>query len=288
MTAAIDAEATVYMSDTAVSLKTKRKLRAAVTPLEDVPEAKKDWHPGSDSKVVDLVLPSLCPLVYGKTRILSEGIVPLVDCHKYAGKGETIPMPERVPPFYSRNFQWLPCEVSVDERTNAKITSYINNLHPCGNEDLYSAIAEVITQAMPLWTASLVSTLFLPNGDRMESVGDGYIAHHEDFAASDSDEVANDWESNTDENYVVPEPKAYGLRARVSPTAYPSFSDQNTQPLLQGYGTSMNDETNRIQTMFREKGMQVIVKLANIHLTPEKPTYDGGSWHVEVLKIYQG
>jgi hypothetical protein len=23
------------------------------------------------------------------------------------------------------------------------------------------------------------------------------------------------------------------------------------------------------------------VKLANIHLTPEKPSYDGGTWHVE-------
>lgn len=27
--------------------------------------------------------------------------------------------------------------------------------------------------------------------------------------------------------------------------------------------------------------LQVIVKLANIHLTPEKPSYGGGTWHVE-------
>lgn len=27
--------------------------------------------------------------------------------------------------------------------------------------------------------------------------------------------------------------------------------------------------------------LQIIVKLASIHLTPEKPSYDGGSWHVE-------
>ena len=27
--------------------------------------------------------------------------------------------------------------------------------------------------------------------------------------------------------------------------------------------------------------VQIIVKLANIHLTPEKPEYEGGSWHVE-------
>ncbi len=27
--------------------------------------------------------------------------------------------------------------------------------------------------------------------------------------------------------------------------------------------------------------LQIIVKLANIHLTPDKPEYKGGSWHVE-------
>jgi hypothetical protein len=32
---------------------------------------------------------------------------------------------------------------------------------------------------------------------------------------------------------------------------------------------------------YGERGLQVIVKLANIHLTPEKPRYEGGSWHVE-------
>ncbi|KAF5682043.1 duf1665 domain-containing protein [Fusarium circinatum] len=30
-----------------------------------------------------------------------------------------------------------------------------------------------------------------------------------------------------------------------------------------------------------KKQIQVIVKLANIHLTPESPSYDGGSWHTE-------
>jgi hypothetical protein len=50
----------------------------------------------------------------------------------------------------------------------------------------------------------------------------------------------------------------------------------------------MNDEVYRIQSVFGDRVMQVIVKLANIHLTPEKPTYDGGSWHVEVLMIYKG
>ena len=36
-----------------------------------------------------------------------------------------------------------------------------------------------------------------------------------------------------------------------------------------------------IRELFEETGLQVIVKLANIELTPENPEYDGGSWHVE-------
>ena len=38
----------------------------------------------------------------------------------------------------------------------------------------------------------------------------------------------------------------------------------------------------KFEQMFAEKRLQVIVELANIHLTTEKPSYDGGSWHIEV------
>ena len=37
----------------------------------------------------------------------------------------------------------------------------------------------------------------------------------------------------------------------------------------------------RIEDDFRDNGLQVIIKLASIELTPEKPAYAGGSWHVE-------
>jgi hypothetical protein len=32
---------------------------------------------------------------------------------------------------------------------------------------------------------------------------------------------------------------------------------------------------------YRERGLQVIVKLANIELAPEKAEYHGSTWHVE-------
>lgn len=33
--------------------------------------------------------------------------------------------------------------------------------------------------------------------------------------------------------------------------------------------------------MFREEGLQVIVKLASIELSPDRPSYPGGDWHLE-------
>lgn len=35
-----------------------------------------------------------------------------------------------------------------------------------------------------------------------------------------------------------------------------------------------------IQEKFKEHGLQVIVKMASIELTPEKPHFPAGSWHV--------
>jgi hypothetical protein len=42
-------------------------------------------------------------------------------------------------------------------------------------------------------------------------------------------------------------------------------------------------DKHRVDLMkdYAKRGLQVIVKLANIHLTPEKPEYGGGTWHVE-------
>ena len=41
------------------------------------------------------------------------------------------------------------------------------------------------------------------------------------------------------------------------------------------------DPTIDLKGDYAKSGLQVIVKLANIHLTPENPSYEGGSWHVE-------
>jgi hypothetical protein len=104
----------VAKSDTAVRIEVKKALQAAVNDLEDIAEVYKDYHPGSDGRVLDLVHPSLFPLIYGRTRVLSDLLIGLDDCIESCGKGEVVPIRpdeethlevKRNPRPYSKNFQ---------------------------------------------------------------------------------------------------------------------------------------------------------------------------------------
>jgi hypothetical protein len=62
-------------------------------------------------------------------------------------------------------------------------------------------------------------------------------------------------------------------------------SDNRTliKPNARAYDDSMKSEAPimNLREHFSKSGIQVIVKLANIHLTPSKQEYSGGSWHIE-------
>ena len=58
----------VWHSDRLIPDSLRQELLEGVAMLEDIPEWKKDWHPGSNMQVLDLVHPSLYPLTYGVTR----------------------------------------------------------------------------------------------------------------------------------------------------------------------------------------------------------------------------
>lgn len=116
----------VVKSDTAVSAELKEALQEEMKRFEEaIPVKLNDWHPGSDEKVLDLVHPSLFPLVYGRTRILHEGeTTTLANCIERCGEGEIVTQPRYEETFersipsmqhrvFSQNFQWLPCEVDI-------------------------------------------------------------------------------------------------------------------------------------------------------------------------------
>ncbi len=115
----------VVKSDFKVPESLKEALKSAVFPLENIPEVYKDYHPGSGTKVIDLVHPSLFPLIYGRSRILPDKLVGLDKCLEMIGLGNILPLPSEDETEhlsfphqhgspgspYSRNYQWLPCEV---------------------------------------------------------------------------------------------------------------------------------------------------------------------------------
>ncbi|KAF8593630.1 hypothetical protein BDV93DRAFT_584336, partial [Ceratobasidium sp. AG-I] len=57
----------IWQSDTLIPSSLRERLIAGVSKLENVPDSEKDWHPRSNGQVLDLVHPSLYPVVYGRT-----------------------------------------------------------------------------------------------------------------------------------------------------------------------------------------------------------------------------
>ncbi|KAI7385473.1 hypothetical protein KC336_g17962 [Hortaea werneckii] len=286
---AIDATATVYKSDIIIPAPVKASLREAVKPLEDVSDP--DWHPGSNGTVLDLVHPSLYPLLYGRSRILLDEMVPLKQCFEYTGRGEIVPQPSEdevgIAPFgrnathpetaISARFQWLPCEVAFRGTDGAEVVSYINNLHPAKHSALYDVLGQIIGKVVPMWTKCLQSARHLIAGERV----DGEKASYIDLQPS-SEEV---------DRVVANQPARYHrydiemrrdiaestLRRANRVLIHPEPEKYDHRPFR--YGSAEDDVDLRRD--FADQGLQVIVKLANIHLTPEKTSYDGGSWHVE-------
>ncbi|KAG6856743.1 hypothetical protein H0H87_001343, partial [Tephrocybe sp. NHM501043] len=61
----------------------------------------------------------------------------------------------------------------------------------------------------------------------------------------------------------------------------PSIPSRYQEYLLPGTRDLKPEKTVNIYQDYRERGLQVIVQLANIVLTQENPVYEGGTWHVE-------
>ncbi|MET7369127.1 DUF4246 domain-containing protein [Streptomyces sp. NPDC005566] len=241
----------VWQSDTLIDDKLRSRLREAVRVLEEVPEAEQDWHPGSDGQVLDLVHPSLFCLVRevsGAPERAWQNPTDRYSTHEFSEK-----------------FQWLPTDVDVSSDGDATFCSYVNNVHPEAHHELASVLPDLFAHVRPLFE-NVLTDLRHPRPLRIEADPYGWYdsepehpdktSYGDDGAYAEAlrayEEAQDDWWEN---------------RSPVIPDA-PDF----TPPELPG-------EDARVD--LRGRRLQVIVKLATIHLTPDKPEYSGGSWHVE-------
>ncbi|KAF8198398.1 hypothetical protein K438DRAFT_2016443 [Mycena galopus ATCC 62051] len=245
----------IWYSDRLVPNDVLERLKSAAKELEDVPEDKKDWHPRSNKQVLDLVHPSLYCVVYGRTHAylpgepqITENFVP-VHSPEPASKFRSIDF------LTSRDFSWMPSDFTVDSEGSVKLTSpYINNLHPVLHRPLYRAIEEILTAFLPLFERVLGDSnwdkrVAFSANERLEKIQ--CIWGREGKPDTPSGEDEDEFLATVEK--VIPEAKDYTgqLEARFEPIS------------------------------LRGRTIQCIIKLANIHLTPEQPEYTGGSWHVE-------
>jgi hypothetical protein len=111
---------------------------------------------------------------------------------------------------------------------------------------------------------------YIPEGIKYEPPADDETMDPESSDV-DSNESLHSWNARDPEHFhewriqhrvlIRPEPREY-------------------VPLAQKLGRPGARQVD-LRKDFRQSGLQIIFKLASIHLTPEKPEYDGGTWHVE-------
>jgi hypothetical protein len=217
---------------------------------------EKDYHPGSNDQVVNLVHPSLFCLVYGKSMDMTGKLIqfnaPVPQKSLYFGSEEDISQ------VWSECYQWLPSEFLVEEHGNVKIASYINSLP--ASTGLYPIISQLFERAVPLFN-KVLTDLRAHHGRVRFPRPDGF-----DWWQGHGDSIY----PPDDVDYNTPEYEKWRQGLVFNPVPIPDFD-----PNLFECG---------VDTLVKLQGcrLQVIVKIGSIELTPEKPSFPGGNWHIEV------
>lgn len=137
-------------------------------------------------------------------------------------------------------------------------------MHPQKHSDLYLIVQQVIDKTIPLWNRTL--------GPIVEHQFNPRIVYSLEFAA-DPDDVP---EEDRPQKLPNETEDAYGLRI----WDWEEFVREAEQPDPEDFKPP-HLRILDIHKEFGHRGLQIIVKFANIELSPEKPTYGGGAWHVE-------
>ncbi|KAJ4022272.1 hypothetical protein NW752_000525 [Fusarium irregulare] len=295
----MDYSSAAIKSDNLISQDLRQALKDAVAPLEDVPEDQKDWHPGSDGKVLDIVHPSLWPLCYGQSRILPNKRINVEEALAHCGKGVVVPEDPKFDAkafdmgeeefdkflpnsFFSKRFQWLPCDVDLAGE-HPRIDSYINNAHPIKHAALYPVVEKFIEKSLPAWDVIYrwhrdfqLLRIVTRNVERQCRVPD--ICSRFVGCTSRSRPLEEGEPPRPDPRKVAKNSDCLERDREWFERTHP---EGRPEPNYPGQLRITPDDVKTSGWFNNASHIQVIVKLANIHLTPEKPTYDGGSWHIE-------
>ncbi|KAK1757322.1 hypothetical protein QBC47DRAFT_375666 [Echria macrotheca] len=317
----LDATFSIAKSDGLVSSELHAALQDAFARLKADQASNPDWHPNTDETVQDLVHPSMYPLVYGRSRFFEDEVVGVEDAiDNWAGKGDVIPRQKawEVEPversvryqrtafdyslsiggsgihksYWSTTYQWLPSNVAFTPEGGVRITSYINNLHPNNYGDIYKTVEKLIETALPMWDQCLVQYNYSLDGPgrheprMIPGAPDDDNPEHwvppsvEEMLAQEAATKAGEDMPEENMNEREKRDKDWKDHDRWSemrqPLQEPAPDFEETK--VKSYKVR---RSKTLRERFKDTGLQIIVKMAPIELTPEKPEFAPGGWHVE-------
>ncbi|KAK1831506.1 hypothetical protein QBC39DRAFT_283218 [Podospora conica] len=213
----------------------------------------------------DIVLdPWRHPYRYGKSTVFEDEVVGVEDAVTcWAGEGSTCSSAEeyRDKVEYSWVYQLthlLPSNVVFGDDGTVKITSYVNNLHPNEHASAYSLLEKLISAAVPAWDHALygyarVEERIVHQWHKSIRRDDLAQARFDIVRAIGPDDLETGWEPST--------PSASGnMGERARRPIHPE--PVSAQPVTYGL-------ENSLRSRFGGTGLQVIVKMTSIELTPE-------------------
>ncbi len=206
----------------------------------------------------------------------------------------------------SEHYAWLPAEFDVDDDRKVAVASYINNLHPVEHAALYPVLASITEQFLPMWERVL-TFLKAPPAPRIQCGRDWYEGPPKTTKQLEEEEAAKKSAK-----------RAAGIAGRgggggAAAAAEGKRDEEDGGEEEENEDDEENEEEDEDEDDYFEnrtlyqpdvsvafkppslpadkqvsltgRRLQIIVKLANIELTPEQPKYAGGSWHVEGMEV---
>eukprot|EP00039_Didymoeca_costata_P005367 m.80965 g.80965 ORF g.80965 m.80965 type:complete len:842 (-) comp12786_c0_seq2:90-2615(-) len=280
----------VYEADNLFPGDVTEKLAEGVKKLES---GAVDWHPGSNELVRDLVHPSLYCYVSTKcsnppdefnpteksknSRFMME--VVKRKCNAPTEKSMEFLNQFSLNPKFSEDptplFQWLPSDFQIDANGKVAVKSHINSLPKSKHKEMYRVLEKMVEHLVPMLERVL------------SDMATRYI-YTRKFSGPI---ISPEWEWEEFEDWIKREKKKISKKIKLEDDETWSENDDanelydETKKLVKGpkcpekYTPPMKEM--RVPFSLKNRTLQIIVKFANIHLTPEKPKYSGGSWHIE-------
>ncbi|POM62220.1 hypothetical protein PHPALM_28652 [Phytophthora palmivora] len=232
----------VWISDNVIPDGVAAKFKNQVEMLENVPSKEKDWHPHSNKQVLNLVHPSLFCCVFGQTLKSSR----ILDPTSFTTPTEQM-------------HQLMFTGSEVVEKPKGCHTAFqwiptdfvvTENMGPESGGDIAVRCLSYINNLHPEQHTDLY--------DSIESILAKFVPLFERMLS----------------NLIV---GTLPPRFYVSATNHDSWRELPQRPKV----PNVVELPQKLMVSLRGKTLQVIVKIAEIILTPENPQYTGGAWHIE-------